>query len=170
MMADRITDLVLALSAQDLNTRHEAEESLMAIGEDAVLPLIEVLINGDDGARWYAGRVLARIGAPAIRPLLLTMVVEQDRQFRRYAAAALGSMGKTAVEPLIEALSSDDPELRGFVALALCRIGEPAREPLKRLSEEGDEVRRSCARLALWKMGEEGIADLVGSLDDRKTA
>ncbi|WP_300166089.1 HEAT repeat domain-containing protein [Methanofollis sp.] len=167
-MADEMTDLILAISSQDLDERHEAEERLVAIGEDAVLPLIEVLIDGDAGARWYAGRVLARIGAPAIRPLILTMIVEQDTQFRRYAAAALGSMGETAVEPLIEAFSSEDRELRGFIALALCRIGEPARGPLKRLAGEGDEVQRSCARLTLWKMGEEGINDLVSSLDAGK--
>lgn len=169
-MADEMTEMVLALSAQEIEKRHEAEERLVAMGEDAVLPLIEVLSDGDDGTRWYASRALARIGAPAIRPLILTMVVEQDRQFRRYAAAALGSMGETAVESLIEALSSEDPEFRGFIALALCRIGEPARGPLKRLADEGDEVLKSCARLTLWKMGEEGISDLVDSLNGEKTA
>lgn len=168
-MTDTTTDLILALSAQDINKRHEAEDGLVAIGEDAVLPLIEMLIDGDDAGRWYAGRALARIGAPAIKPLILTMIVEQDRQFRRYAAAALGSMGEIAVEPLIEIFSSEDRELRGFVALALCKIGEPAREPLKKLSEQGTEVQRSCARLALMRMGEEGINDLVGSLGVEKT-
>ncbi len=79
-----------------------------------------------------------------------------DREFRRYAAAALGEMGEPAIEPLIDAMATDDRDLRGFFSKALCRIGKPAVEPLTRRLSDANEIISSCATLTLWQMGETG--------------
>jgi HEAT repeat protein len=80
-----------------------------------------------------------------------------EKEFRRYAAAALGNIGIPAIDPLIDAMAGDDRDLRGFLSLALCRIGKPAVGPLTRRLDDANDILRSCATLTLWQMGETGF-------------
>ncbi len=65
------------------------------------------------------------------------------------------------IEPLIDAMASDDPDLRGSLSRALCRIGKPAVEPLTRRLDDADAILSTCASLTLWQMGETGIPAMV---------
>ena len=104
---------------------------------------------------------LAKIGESSIGPLIAAMQEHGERDFRRYAAAALGEIGIPAIEQMITAMGSDDKELRGFLSQALCRIGTPAIEPLRQRLNDADEIIRSCATLTLWQMGDHGVATIV---------
>jgi hypothetical protein len=104
---------------------------------------------------------LSRIGEPAIAPLIVAMTGNPSREFRKYAAAALGEIGIPAIDALIDGMGSDDAELRGFLSQALCRIGKPAVEPLTRRLSDVNEVIQQCATLTLWQMGEAGLPAMV---------
>ena len=79
-------------------------------------------------------------------PLIAAMAVHTSRDFRKYAAAALGEIGVPAIDALIDGMASDDRELRGFLSQALCRIGKPAVEPLTRRLGDDNEVIQSVLR------------------------
>ena len=85
-----------------------------------------------------------------------------DREFREYAAAALGEMGVPAIEPLIDAMASGRPGTAGFSFPGALPDREtrsgaahpPAFAMPTRLSS-------SCATLTLWQMGETGLPAMV---------
>lgn len=84
---------------------------------------------------------------------------------RRFAAAdALVSMGARAVEPLAQALKTDNWCLRGNAAWTLGTIGDPsAVEPLiSVLNDEVPEVRVSASG-ALVNIGKSAIEPLKGA-------
>ncbi len=90
---------------------------------------------------------------------------------RKRAVLALGSMGKSAVEPLIEALKSmSTVEL---VTLgphdALASIGGPAVEPLIRTLKDnkGSELMRMGAASALVKMSNQASESLIKTLREK---
>jgi len=102
------------LKKGDLPARREAEEALREQGEGAVEPLIQALKEDEEpDFRWYAARVLARIGPTAIGHLIRALKGEKDQQVRRYLAASLGEMGGAAVRPLLGLLADPEPEIRG---------------------------------------------------------
>ena len=108
------------------------------------------------------------VGAPVVDSLISAMRVHPENEFRRYAAAALGNIGIPAIEPLIDAMASNDRELRGFLSLALCRIGKPAVEPLTQRLDDADDIIRSCATLTLWQMGETGLPAMVNKMQEEE--
>jgi len=64
------------------------------------------------------------------------------------AAHALSSIGKPAVEPLINALGSELGRMRVYARRALEMIGEPAVEPLKKaLTNENKHVRETAGEI-----------------------
>jgi hypothetical protein len=105
--------------------------TLVAAGEDVINSLIELLINEkeDEKVRRRAGNVLSRIGKPAIIPLL-EVLKKQNWENKSSAktvgmtAAALGGIGKSAIEPLILALDSELRQVRYGAAIALVQTGE----------------------------------------------
>lgn len=79
-----------------------------------------------------------------------------------HAARALGQLGgPNAVQPLVDALGSDDPELRLRAAEALAEIGSPHAAPglAAALDHDGHEFPRAVCR-ALLAIGPSGIAEL----------
>jgi hypothetical protein len=100
-------------------------------------------------------RVLGRIGAPAVEPLL-SALKDDDWRVRVGAARALGRIGDSrAVKPLLSALKDDDWHVRVAAATALGRIGDSrAVEPLiGALKDPGGPVRQSAA-MALGQLGD----------------
>jgi len=88
-------------------TRWNAIEKLARIGEPAVRPLIQALSNKNDLVRVSASFALAKIGEPAVRPLIGSLY-NNDGEIRKNASWALGRIGnKEAVLPLIEVLKKD---------------------------------------------------------------
>jgi len=107
------------------------QTTLVAAGGEVIDPLIELLNNEREDKRFRrrVGTVLTRIGKPAIVPLLEVLKRQSFKEKSSaetigIAAAALGGIGKQAVEPLIRALGSELRQVRFGAAIALMQTGE----------------------------------------------
>ena len=100
---------------------------------------------------------------------MITALVDENKDVRRYAALALGNIGdKRAVKPLITALVDEDWVVRGGAALALGDIGDKrAVEPLITALVDEDWLVRENAADALGKIGDKrAVEPLITALGD----
>ena len=113
--------------------------------------LIEALRH--EGVRLEAVMALARMGKPAVEPLIQSLK-NKDRSTRFSAAVALGKIGDPrAIEPLTRALRDEAWNVRIAVAAALGEIGdERAVEPLTQVLNDDNEDVQIGAKRALEKI------------------
>ena len=168
-------------------------KDLLALGEEAVLPLVEVLRSGDKGDRKKAAFVLREIGlavVPSLRNLLHDRR-EEVRLIARDILAGLGwktgdeeelaqeliregkweevaRMGKPAVLPLTRALRDAQAEKRRMAASVLGTLQDAAAfEPLLASLHDTDREVRGKAAWALGKLGDPRACEhLVKALAD----
>ena len=102
----------------------EASKALAAIGETALVPLIEGLQDRNSLVRSGVIDALGQLrGTQAVDPLV-SMLQDEERQVRADAAEALGSIGdQHAVEPLVALLADEDQYVRCQACYALGDIG-----------------------------------------------
>jgi HEAT repeat protein len=128
------------------------------------------LLTGDEysSIRWKAAEALAKIGPPAVEPLITALSHPND-DVRWKAAIALGEIGDVrATDPLIDLLKDSDRFIKGRAAYALGKIGSPAVVPLITALETGDGSLRWGAVIALGKIRDErAIRPLIQALGDR---
>lgn len=145
--------LMEGLSNRESTVRRESETALVAAGEEAVPHLIHrIAAESDPDIRWYAARVLARIGRLAAQPLLDALRAEHREDVRRYYAAALAEMMDPPIQEVLQLFNEQDPSLRGYGTLILCRIGEAAIGPLKESLNEANGLFRRCAEYTLLRI------------------
>ena len=104
--------------------------ALRALGRirhaDAVGPLVETLSSDESWLPPLVASMLARIGEPALLPLIERL--EDDATptpVRRWAAQILGDIGhRRALIPLVRALSDLDAEIRARAAKSIGRLGD----------------------------------------------
>jgi len=145
-----VETLVHALKDEDSDVRKRAAAALRNIGEPAVESLIHALEDEDSDVRkrvtvaldelgWKPGddtenshyliakkewAELARLGEPAVKPLIQALE-DESWEVRKRAAAALGKIGDTrAVEPLIHALKDEYWNVNKKAEEALGEIGD----------------------------------------------
>jgi HEAT repeat protein len=106
--------------------RWKAAEALARIGPPAVVPLIQALGHPDEDVRWKAAVTLGEIGDPRGIAPLIGLLSDQDRFVRSRAAYALGLIGPPAIPALSDALSSGPVDARRGVIGALGKIQDPA--------------------------------------------
>jgi phycocyanobilin lyase subunit beta len=164
-------DLIRALNYNNPGAAVAAVDGLIAIGEPAVAPLLELLDNYNYGARAWALRALSGIGDPRSLSLLLD-TAENDfaLSVRRAAAKGLGSIHweqmAAADVPAAQAKCAkvllglcDDPEwvVRYSAISGLESLGSVAAQLAGRLAqvvEQDAEIAvQARARLALQRMG-----------------
>ena len=144
-------------------------EELVVAGSSNVGALIATLNDKDPDVREHAVNALAKIGQPAVKPLLAALGKSGDPAMRSGAAEALGKIGsEEAVKPLILALKDKKASVRKNVVEALGRIGTP--QALKQiiivLKDSDPEVRKSAA-IALGKKGNtRAVNPLIVTLKD----
>ena len=147
----------------------DAAEALGEIGDpSAVTALVHVLTAERYSAvRWKAAEALAKIGEPAVKPLINQLGNPSD-DVRWKTAIALGDIGDPrAVEPLIRLLGDTDPYVRGRAAYALSGIGQPAVPALIRVVEQGATEAKPSAVAALGRINDPlAIAPLIRALGD----
>lgn len=104
----------------DPGVRKSVVMDLIQYGEDAVDPLIALLMDPDPDVRVHAATALGWVGgADAVQPLLVALQ-DEGLQVRRYAARALcWVVDETAVDGLIAALNDEDTYVRCYAARAL---------------------------------------------------
>jgi len=162
--------LICTLGDRDITVQYEATEALGDLRDPrAIGPLMGVL-TGDQysSIRWKAAEALAKIGPPAVEPLIAALSHPND-DVRWKAAIALGEIAdKRAIGPLIDLLKDNDRFIKGRAAYALGKIGEAAVVPLIIALDTGDGSLRWGAAIALGKIRDErAIKPLIRALGDR---
>jgi HEAT repeat protein len=150
--------------------RQQAAEALGQNGNPrAVEPLIAVLADPEPDVRTNAATALGQIKDPrALEPLLALFkseVKNNNYELAEKEAQAIGSLGASALQPLLAAL--DDKDLEGSAGAGLVKMGAPAVEPLIALFKSPDAFRRQ--RIADW-LGEikdpRAVDPLIAALND----
>ncbi|HEX9243476.1 MAG TPA: HEAT repeat domain-containing protein [Anaeromyxobacter sp.] len=122
--------------------------------EVALPGLLEVLAGGPGvGAREAAAAALAKLGAPAVAPLVARLATA-DSDLRQAAAGVLGEIAdRRAVPPLTAQLADPDSNVRSAIVDALGKIGGgEALEALRAAAESDDAILRLSAIEALAKL------------------
>jgi HEAT repeat protein len=145
------------------------DRDFLAMGKQAVPPLIEFLHHPLEGTRqiaaWQLGLIRDREG---VLPLIGTLG-DPDPLVRHAAAKALGQIGDIrAGDALITSLEDTDGGVRSEAAAALVEIGEKrAVGPLIAAVKTG--TARAAGARSLAKLGaKEGIPAMVAALKDKE--
>lgn len=104
-MLSKMEPLIADLRSNDGAVRREARHTLVFIGEPTVDLLIPLLKDPDDDVRWEAAKALAEIADPRATSDLVGLLMDHNFGVRWLAAEALISIGRDALEPLLEKLT-----------------------------------------------------------------
>ena len=116
--------LIDRLGSEDPNVKAKAIDSLVQMGEPAVIPLIEALSHKKAEIQKGAALALGKIRDKRAFEPLLAMLENANDSLAGTAALALGDLkDPRAVKPLSAKLWSSS--IQGDVALALAKIGDP---------------------------------------------
>jgi HEAT repeat protein len=144
--------LASALSISDL--RRPVGQVLERMGQAAVGPLVQVVMDADRTTAAAAGQILAGITGPRA---FVADLASTDPERRRQGVEVLGAMGGgAAVEGLLTVLTDPDVQVRSRAAMLLGELGDPrAARPLKRVftTDPVSEV-AAAAEQALRRLGE----------------
>ncbi len=161
--------LLNVLAHGELDQRYLAIDALGLLRDPRAIELLVESLQSDaySGLRWKAAEALARIGTPAVGPLI-TLLDDPDDDVRWKVAIALGEIGDPrAVAPLIARLSDPDAYVRSRVALALGSIGDPAITGLTESLSSPDPAIRAAVVVALGEIGsDQVIPPLIDALFD----
>lgn len=151
--ANVVPQLVERLHDPQEEVREAAIDSLARLAPASVAALIDLFGHPKSELRQRAARALGKAGAPAARavPNLIAALPDADLKLSREIVAALAGIGKPAVEPLIQSLSSAPPRGRPGAAEALGLIGADAAPALPSLRErlkDPDSKLQQAARTA----------------------
>ncbi len=110
---------------RDGDIRWLATGALGKIGSAAVPGLLNMLRDEDWKVRRSAADAIWAMREPGAVPGLLAALQDRNDVVRQAVAGALDAIGEGAVQPLIEALSSRDPQINRTAADYLNKIGTP---------------------------------------------
>lgn len=161
------------LEAGDFQERWDVAKVFPKLGQRAIAPLIELL--EDDAAdlevRWFAARILGEFNHPTVITTLVDLLkTAEDEELAAMAAAALSSLGKSAVDALAGLL--DDPETRLLATQSLSQIRRSEIiEPLLGVVKDSQIAVRCSAIEALSSFHDLRVPPvLLEALDDRAAA
>jgi HEAT repeat protein len=101
---ETIKSLIDDLGSKDGQVRVRARKSLVAIGGQAVKPLVKALSSEKEWVRWEAAKALGQIGGPAAVQALVKALEDKMFDVRWLSAEGLISIGREALVPLLRAL------------------------------------------------------------------
>jgi HEAT repeat protein len=161
---------VLALAKnQSAPQRPAALAALGAFGQ-ADAAVLEVLLAGLDDTPEVvqtATAALARLGAPAVEPLLQLLQTSPKQAVRERTAAALAKIGEPAVAALLAQLAAPSDTGRAdaqrhLLAQTLAKIGKPALTGLTAAAKDAAHPGQLLAVEALGWVGADAAEALLG--------
>ena len=168
----KVESLIADLGSKDGSMRIKARLSLVAIGEPAVAPLVEALVNKKEWVRLEAAKALGQISIPwgrhankAIISALISDLGSKDGIVRVRARKSLVAIGKPAIGLLVEALASKKELVRWEAAKAIGQTDDPTTTQalVKALEDDMFDVRWLAAE-ALINIGKEALVPLLQAL------
>jgi Uri superfamily endonuclease len=131
---------------------------------------LQILINGEEGAREEAAHALGTLGEASLAPLL-ELLDHNDADVRCWAIWALAQTGsRQAVQPLIASLDDADCDVRISAAVALGELRAAEAAPILATQlESWSGLLTRCAADALEKIGDGAVPALVKALEHPKS-
>lgn len=176
-----VSGLIEALEHKDRDVRNKAASTILHIGQPAVEPLIETLVDTNylERARkkhqdWVvdmpavAAELLARIGKPAIEPLIRALRGGNIDLQCKTIPVLEKLVDASAVDILIKALKDRNTDVRGTAAQLLGKIHDKRGEQalIQALKDKSSRVRCIAAQ-SLGKMRKkQAVEPLIDALDD----
>jgi len=167
---EQVLNLALdVLEAGDFQERWDVAKLFPKLGAIAIAPLIEIL--QDDEAelelRWFAGRILGGFNHPTVITTLVDLLkTAEDEELSTMAAAALASLGDSAVEALTGLLADPESRLLATTSLSQIRRSEII-APLLSVVNDPQVSVRSTAIEALSSFHDPRVPPvLLNALDD----
>jgi HEAT repeat protein len=155
--------LVAALRTEDASVVNMATSLYNLGSEEVVEILIGKLRDPNPNNRLYAIYALGKISDPKmVRPLIDVL---DSGEVGWLAAKALVNIGQPALQPLLEALFSENRTVRLYATYALGEIREPkAARGVLRMLEDKDPLVVDTAAEALVAIGERSVIPAVTQL------
>jgi HEAT repeat protein len=132
-LIEAVNDLDSVLSALrcgDFQARWEMVPEVLAFGEDALLPLIDLLeqSQADTELQWFLAKILGSIHCPeSVLALVKLLETAEDEDLSDRVAQSLAGMGTDAVAALGQCL--EDPSRQWVALKALTQIQQPEAVP-----------------------------------------
>ena len=104
LLSRSVEALIHSLSDRDGAVRQNARSSLVAMGQMAVKPLIQLLDSEDGQTRWEAAKALGEIGGDEAVRALVKKLDDNNRDVRWVATAGLVSSGERGLDSLLHEL------------------------------------------------------------------
>ncbi len=132
-------ELLAELLSGDEARAESAVEALVAVGEQALPRLLDLLRSHDSDQRWWAVRTLAAFDEPKVE-WFISALNDSAAEVRSAGALALAAHPRSeAVAPLIRLLGDDDNVTAVMAVNALVKIGG---EAVPQLLDAFDEAPR----------------------------
>ncbi|MFH1102593.1 MAG: HEAT repeat domain-containing protein [Pseudomonadota bacterium] len=150
--------------------RMAAAAALGDIGDSrSVVWLVNALKEKNSPVPHLVPDALAKIGSPAIMPLIL-LLDEKEEDIVRLAVISLGKIGQEeGVKPLIGKLAGSEPLTRRLTIEALVKTGRPSVIPLiEEIKFGGEAIQEECMK-ALASIGAPSVLPLIGELKGTDT-
>jgi HEAT repeat protein len=139
--------------------RKDAQDALVARGNDAIVPLTQALQSEDWRTREEAAKILGRIGDERAVRALIQLFKDEKTRVQLWATDSIISLGKCAVKPLIEALDDEDRRVRMGAVVALGELQDlEAKDYLRKLLNDDDAEVRAAATEAIDVIDEKATA------------
>lgn len=165
--ADALEPLLALVGEPSLH--HAIADSLVAIGADAVAPLVERLDADTPGARSAAADLLARLGDRRAVPALQRTLDDADADVVAAAAAALGTLGAAAaVDSLFALFGHPHAAVRRAAIAAVNSIGAAGTSARAKaaIADPNPQTRECAVRVAGYFGFSECVPAIVHALHD----
>ena len=156
---DRLYKLINLLNSNNILESQSTISSVVAIGEAAVLPLLEYCVKPSyDGISSIVLEILTTIGKSSVTPILINALEQSDEILVWHASYVLSFLGDVqAIKPLIKTIekfssgagnSRFSRDIYRTCIYALTKIGKPALPPLLHLYKVTiDDVRAEIIKV-----------------------
>jgi len=127
--AKMLASLRQAVKSQDHTRIKECMRNLVALGDDAVAPLTEIIASGKDETALWAAEALARIGTPAAATALLdTLEQIKNGPYKEQLAKHASNISNHDSWPvLLDAIQEiKDPTVQRAAATSLAKMADTA--------------------------------------------
>jgi hypothetical protein len=153
----QIDGILERLASEQKAERTTAHDLLVAMGADAVGPVLAVLCDVSSPVQWYvSGSVLRDLGEASLAPVRDALAAATDREVRRRCAWTFQYLDVADPAVYLPALAHPSPEVRKSAAFAFQHVRERAEPYLDDLAvllaDADDEVRQR----AVWAFEEIG--------------
>ena len=160
-----LSKLKLCLSSKEWILRKTASFAIVEIGNSALAPLLDVIKNGGDDARFWAVKSLGKIRENSAVPAIISCLADPVSDVRTAAVEALGRLSDArAIGPLLALAEGNDSSMRPHINEALCMIGDKCIPHLIKLLSSTNWGARKLASSILGQIGGRSIELLMAEL------